>query len=60
MAKWEKPELETLDITETAHKWLGRYSDGGYIGDGVLSGHSTNEKPSEKPAESDDFVNSLS
>lgn len=31
MEKWTKPELETLDINETAHKWTGVYRDGGYI-----------------------------
>lgn len=39
MAKWEKPELETLDITETAHNWRGNRRDGGYVGDGMISGH---------------------
>lgn len=45
MAKWEKPELETLDITETAHNWTGVYRDGGYIGDGQVSGHLSWDKP---------------
>ncbi len=46
MSKWNKPELVELGIEKTEHNWLGRYNDGGYIGDGVLSGHSTNTKPS--------------
>lgn len=45
MKTWSKPIVEELNINETAHNWLGRYSDGGYIGDGILSGHSTNKKP---------------
>lgn len=47
MKTWSKPIVEELNINETAHKWIGRYSDGGYIGDGILSGHSTNEKPED-------------
>ena len=56
MKKWTAPELETLSIEETAHNWIGIYKDGGYIGDGVISGHLSWEKPQdpkepEKPEE---------
>ena len=50
MAKWNRPEIEELGIEATEHNWFGKYSDGGYIGDGVLSGHSTNTKPAESTA----------
>lgn len=50
MAKWNRPEIEELGIEATEHKWLGKYNDGGYIGDGILSGHSTNTKPAEPTA----------
>ena len=49
MKKWNAPEVVKLDIAQTEHNWFGRYSDGGYIGDGILSGHSTNKKPEGNP-----------
>lgn len=49
MKKWNAAEIEELNIEQTAHNWLGKYSDGGYIGDGVISGHSTNTKPNPTP-----------
>lgn len=39
MEKWEMPEVAELKIGETEHRWLGIYRDGGYIGDGEISGH---------------------
>lgn len=39
MKKWNAPSVEELNINETAHNLLGNSWDGGYIGDGVLSGH---------------------
>ena len=63
MKKWNAPAVEELNINETAHKWLGRYNDGGYIGDGILSGHNTNTKPEESGSGTtggDDSVNLLS
>ena len=45
MKKWIKPELTSLDLRETAYNWTGKYHDGGYIGDGILSGHLTCDKP---------------
>lgn len=45
MKKWIKPELTSLDLRETAYNWTGKYRDGGYIGDGILSGHLTCDKP---------------
>ena len=47
MKKWNAPAMEELNINETAHKWMGRYSDGGYIGDGVISGHLSWDKPEQ-------------
>lgn len=51
MKKWNAPEVVKLDIAQTAHKWTGIYKDGGYIGDGIISGHLSWDKPEEKPAE---------
>lgn len=48
MKKWATPEIEALDLKETAHNWTGIYRDGGYIGDGVISGHLSWDKPEEK------------
>lgn len=45
MKKWNAPSVEELNINETAHKWLGNSWDGGYIGDGQVSGHLEYEKP---------------
>lgn len=45
MKTWNKPEIEELNVQETAHNWTGFYSDGGYIGDGVISGHLSWDKP---------------
>lgn len=39
MKQWQEAKLQQLDIEETAHDWLGIYRDGGYIGDGEVSGH---------------------
>lgn len=54
MKKWNAPSVEELNINETAHNWTGIYHDGGYIGDGQISGHLSWEKPvddSQDPAE---------
>lgn len=45
MKTWNKPEIEELNVQETAHNWIGIYSDGGYVGDGVISGHLSWDKP---------------
>lgn len=45
MRTWKTPEITELDINETAHNWTGIYRDGGYIGDGVISGHLSWDKP---------------
>lgn len=45
MKNWNTPEVAELDVKETAHKWTGIYKDGGYIGDGVISGHLSWDKP---------------
>ena len=47
MKTWSKPIVEELNINETAHNWTGIYKDGGYIGDGVISGHLSWEKPED-------------
>lgn len=62
MKTWNKPEVEELDVQETAHNFFGRYNDGGYIGDGIISGHLSWDTPEDpKPAEpSSDPVNELS
>ncbi len=40
MKTWENAEMVELNISETAHQWVGDSWDGGYIGDGQISGHS--------------------
>lgn len=47
MSKWNKPEIVELGIEKTEHNWTGIYGDGGYIGDGVISGHLSWDKPTE-------------
>ena len=44
MKQWQEAKLQQLDIEETAHNWTGIYRDGGYIGDGEISGPLTWEK----------------
>ncbi len=39
MKKWNSPVVEELNINETAHRLFGNTRDGGYIGDGQVSGH---------------------
>ena len=60
MKKWNKPEIEAVDIKETAHGWTGLFRDGGYLGDGELSGHLTWSLPCESknntPAATTDTV----
>ena len=58
MKTWSEPIVEELNINETAHNWTGIYIDGGYIGDGVISGHLSWEKPEEKHPTSGDEVES--
>lgn len=47
MKAWENAEFEELKVNETEHNWTGIYRDGGYIGDGVISGHLSWTKPEE-------------
>ena len=54
MKRWTKPEISVLEISATEHKWLGNQRDGGYIGDGEISGHlkwecGGSDKPADKP-----------
>ncbi len=39
MKKWTKPVINELNINDTEHCLLGNSRDGGYIGDGIISGH---------------------
>lgn len=48
MKKWNTPVVEELSINETAHNWTGIHRDGGYIGDGIISGHLSWTKPGEE------------
>ncbi len=41
MKNWARPEIETLGMDKTEHNWIGLYKDGGYVGDGEISGHLT-------------------
>lgn len=45
MKTWMNPSVEEISLANTEHKWLGCYRDGGYIGDGQISGHVQWEKP---------------
>ena len=49
MKKWNAPSVEELNINETAHNWTGIYRDGGYIGDGEISGHLSWNNSEGKP-----------
>ena len=51
MKKWNAPSVEELNINETAHNLLGNSWDGGYIGDGVLSGHLGWKEPGKQPGD---------
>ena len=45
MKAWNRPEITELNISETAHNWFGNSRDGGYLGDGQISGHLEWKKP---------------
>ena len=51
MRKWNAPSVEELNINETAHNLFGNSWDGGYIGDGVLSGHLGWKEPGKQPGD---------
>ena len=51
MKKWNAPSVEKLNINETAHNLFGNSWDGGYIGDGVLSGHLGWKEPGKQPGD---------
>lgn len=55
--EWENAELGELSFQNTNHRWTGIYRDGGYIGDGVISGHLSWDKP-ENPPKDDPSKNS--
>ena len=44
---WEMTSVEEVSISKTEHNWTGIYRDGGYIGDGVISGHLSWDKPDD-------------
>lgn len=47
MKNWKSPAVEEINISETAHNWTGLYRDGGYVGDGIVSGHLSWDKPED-------------
>lgn len=51
MKNWMNAELLELEINKTEYHIFGFYSDGGYVGDGIISGHLTfkEPKPPEEP-----------
>ena len=51
MKKWNAPSVEELNINEPAHNLFGNSWDGGYIGDGVLSGHLGWKEPGKQPGD---------
>lgn len=63
MKKWNAPVVEELSLESTAHGLFKRYWDGGYVGDGIISGHTTNQppvcpnKPTDNPVDPVDPVN---
>lgn len=66
MKTWKTPEITELNINETAYNWFGNSKDGGYIGDGVISGHlkwDCSDKPgsgTDEPAKPEIPTDSLS
>lgn len=46
MKKWNAPVVAELDINKTEKSWCGNYTDGGFIGDGEVTGHLTNDPSS--------------
>ncbi|WP_026509734.1 hypothetical protein [Butyrivibrio sp. LC3010] len=51
MKKWENADINFIELSSTEEHWLGKMWDGGYIGDGHISGHATNDpKESVIPA----------
>ena len=59
MKKWNTPALEEVAINETAHNWTGIYRDGGYIGDGIVSGHLSWNKDSGCSSESTESTETI-
>lgn len=51
---WQNPAVADLAIEMTEHRLFGNTGDGGYIGDGIISGHSKWECPSNKPGDQPD------
>ena len=52
MKKWNNPEIVALDLSSTEHQWFPSCSrDGGYLGDGKISGwFGPDPKPETKPS----------
>ena len=36
---WNNPAIDELSLSETTYHVFGTKRDGGYIGDGIISGH---------------------
>lgn len=49
MKTWINAEVIELEINKTEYHWTGIYKDGGYVGDGIISGHLTWHKPAPTP-----------
>lgn len=58
MKKFVEAEVVELNVNETAHNWLGIYRDGGYIGDGEISGHLQWSDPNAQPTDPTNLDNS--
>lgn len=41
MKTWMNPSVEEISLSNTEHGWTGIHRDGGFFGDGVISGHLT-------------------
>ena len=41
MKQWKQPEMLEVEIAETEHDLFGVHLDGGFTGDGDISGHMT-------------------
>ncbi len=49
MKTWATADIVELGINKTEHEWFGPYRDGGYIGDGQISGHHGWDNPNPSP-----------
>ena len=49
MKEWSAADINCIEIRNTEYHLLGNTRDGGYVGDGILSGHSKWECPHRRP-----------